>query len=536
LLLPSAAAGSAGGETRAFVYAPDSTSVIANPGRGYFENFSGFDYLYPQYFDEEYTEWLTDPEYDAWRFGGGYLERLRALRKDGVTVLDANIYLNEYIDSPELPPSFPAELSKALRVVREARMKIILRVVYADDWTPMVVEKNYLRHIEQIGAVIAENADIVEGLCAGILGPWGEWHGDDRTVMAADRSYRREDRPEYQNHAPTTDLNSPEQGARRYRLVKQWLDCTPDTIPLLLRYTENLMEIKALAQDPPEGAAALTQAQFDRLGQHDDAFASYVMSYTRGGGWEEAFYPYWNGGKRYDQVKDVAALAARLETSGGGDVLQAGEAGWWPYYDRDLGIDDPLADTAAIDAGARLALSEAAARKFTLINRAYDVKHLDFWKNAALPAAGGDPAESAYTRLDRKLGYRLRLESAEFTTGAGSEDIFTIRAALRNDGYAGVVRPRPLFIVFDNGVNRYDVELTDVDVRTWRSGVSRLDASVSFPAGMQAGEYAVALWLPDHYENLRGLPEYSVRLANKDIWRGDKGYNYLGAIKYQGRD
>jgi hypothetical protein len=44
------------------------------------------------------------------------------------------------------------------------------------------VEANYLRHIEQIGELITENADIVESLCAGILGPWGEWHSDDDYV------------------------------------------------------------------------------------------------------------------------------------------------------------------------------------------------------------------------------------------------------------------------------------------------------------------------------------------------------------------
>ncbi|MDR1177802.1 MAG: DUF4874 domain-containing protein, partial [Spirochaetaceae bacterium] len=267
-------------ETQVLTYRPDFTSVIANPERGYFENFTGFDYLYPRYFDEDYAQWLTGPDYDSWRFGGGYLELLRSLREDAVTMLDANIYLNEYVDSYELPLSFLAGLSGALEVVREARMKITLRIVYADAWTPMVVEKNYLRHIEQIGELITENADIVESLSAGILGPWGEWHNDDDYVMAANRSYRREDRPESTNHGPTTDIDSPEQGALRYRLVKQLLDHTPDTIPVLIRYTEFLMEIKALAKNPPQGAAALTQAQLDRLGQHDDSFASFVMSYT----------------------------------------------------------------------------------------------------------------------------------------------------------------------------------------------------------------------------------------------------------------
>jgi hypothetical protein len=516
---------------RAFAYEPDFTSVIANPARGYFENFAGFDYLYPQYFDEDYAEWLSDPEYGSWRFGGGYLELLRSLREDGVTTLDANIYINEYIDSPELPRRFLAELSRALRVVREARMKIILRAAYADDWTPMLVERNYLRHVEQLGEVISENADIVEGLCAGILGPWGEWHSDDGYVMAGGISYRREDRPEYKNGAPTTDIASPEQGARRYRLVKRLLDHTPDTVPVALRCVEFLMEIRALAKDPPQGESALTQAQLDRLGLHDDSFASFALSYTRGGGWEEAFYPYWDGGRRYDQAKDVAALAARLETSLGGDVLQCGETAWYPDNFSGFDAGDPLSDTRALDAGARLALGEAEARKLTLINRSWNTRHLDFWKGITLPASGDDPAESAYARLGRKLGYRLRLGAAKFSASAKGGERFSVSATIFNDGYAGIVRPRPVFAVFDGGAgNRYDVELEGVDARKWRSGKNRLDASVALPEDMEAGEYAVALWLPDSCESLRGMPEYSVRFANKGVWREDKGYNRIGAV------
>jgi hypothetical protein len=536
LVLPvPPATGSAITRTQTFAYAPDFASVIANPGRGYFENFTGFDYLHPQDFDADYAEWLTDPEYDSWRFDGGYLEHLSALRADRVTVLDANIYLNDYVDSPELPQPFVDELSRALRVVREAGLKIILRIVYADASTPMLTEENYMRHIEQVGDVITENADIVESLDAGILGPWGEWHNDDDYVMVDDVSYLREERPEYASGTPTTDIDSPQQGARRYRLIKQLLDHTPDTIPISIRYVEFLMEIEALAGNPPAGTSALTLAQRDRLGLHDDSFVSFALSHTRAGGWADTFSPYWDPGRTYDQVGDVAAHANHLETSYGGDVMQHGETSWYPDDGYEFGSDDdPLTMTRVIDAGARLALSESEARKVTLVNRSWHVRHLDFWKDTRLRASGNDPAESAYTRLDRKLGYRLRLDTVELTTAAQRGDTVSIKAHIYNDGYAGIIRPRPVFAVFDNGANRYDIELTDVDARTWRSGHNILDASVTLPAGMVAGEYAVALWLPDGYEDLRGIPQYSVRFANKGIWCGSKGYNYLGTVEYHG--
>jgi hypothetical protein len=531
LFLPAGAAGPGISQDQTVAYVPDFTRIIANPERGFFEDFSGFDHLHAEDFDGDYQDWLASPEYDSWRFGGGYLDELRSLRQSGVTLLEANITLGGHIASPELPESFLAEVSEALQVVRQAKMKISLRMVYAEDWTPPVVEENYLRHIEQIGEIVTENADIVPTLSAGVLGPWGEWHGDDSSVMVDNTFYPREDRPEYGAHPPTTDLDSPEQGAQRYRLVKQLLENTPDTVAILIRYAENLMEIQALAQNPPPGEAPLSQAQLDRLGLHDDSFASYTRSYTRAGGWDDAFYPYWDNGREYLPARDVAPIAAGLETSARGDVAQYGETAWYPDDAGDLEAVDPSLNTSELDADGQLALSEAATRKLTAISRSWDARHLHVWKEATLPASGDGPAESVYTRLDRKLGYRLRLGTAEFAAAAKAGDATGLTATIFNDGYAGLVRFRPVFAVFENGANRYDVELADVDPRAWRSGENTLVTAVTLPADMAPGEYTLALWLPDGYENLRGDPEYSVRFANQDVWDGARGYNALGQIE-----
>lgn len=85
-----------------------------------------------------------------------------------------------------------------------------------------------------------------------------------------------------------------------------------------------------------------------------------------------------------------------------------------------------------------------------------------------------------------------------------------------------------MFLVFDNGHERYDVELTDIDVRTWLSGLVQLDApAVQLPSNMVQGTYTVALWLPDAAHNLRSNPAYSIRFANTDVWDAAKGYNVL---------
>jgi hypothetical protein len=82
--------------------------------------------------------------------------------------------------------------------------------------------------------------------------------------------------------------------------------------------------------------------------------------------------------------------------------------------------------------------------------------------------------------------------------------------------------------VFDNGKDRYNIELTNIDVRKWVSGPAALSLqTVTLPANMASGKYKLALWLPDASVNLQSRPEYSVRLANNNVWDAIKGYNLL---------
>ena len=44
---------------------------------------------------------------------------------------------------------------------------------------------------------------------------------------------------------------------------------------------------------------------------------------------------------------------------------------------------------------------------------------------------------------------------------------------------------------------------------------------------MPNGEYQVLLNLPDPTTSLHNRPEYSIRLANQDVWEASTGYNSL---------
>ena len=150
------------------------------------------------------------------------------------------------------------------------------------------------------------------------------------------------------------------------------------------------------------------------------------------------------------------------------------------------------------------------------------------WKNRILPADGNDPAESEFNRISRKFGYRLRLIDATFPMSAKAGESFIISANLNNDGYASIIKKRPIYLVFDNGKDRYNIELTNIDVRKWVSGPAVISQqTVKMPVNMKPGKYQLALWLPDASANLQSRSEYAVRFANNNVWDSTKGFNVL---------
>jgi hypothetical protein len=172
--------------------------------------------------------------------------------------------------------------------------------------------------------------------------------------------------------------------------------------------------------------------------------------------------------------------------------------------------------------------NDMAKANWTEININFWEKAVEMWKQRTLPASGNDPAETEFDRISRKIGYRLRLIDATFPASAKAGGNFSIAANLSNDGYASVIKPRPIYLVLDNGTDRYNVQLRDVDVRQWVScDVTLSKQTVTLPANMPSGTYKLALWLPDYYPNLQSRPEYSIRLANRDLWNAAKGYNVL---------
>jgi hypothetical protein len=65
------------------------------------------------------------------------------------------------------------------------------------------------------------------------------------------------------------------------------------------------------------------------------------------------------------------------------------------------------------------------------------------------------------------------------------------------------------------------------DIRRWFSGAVKLDETFTLPADISPGDYEVLLNMPDKYPSINARSEYSIRLANKDLWEDATGYNKL---------
>ncbi|MCL2773311.1 MAG: DUF4832 domain-containing protein [Oscillospiraceae bacterium] len=435
----------------------------------------------------------------------------------GLTVVISNIPMFTYYNltsanpwndniTENLPEALLNDLQKGLDAVREAGLKVILRPEYGIDWAAPVCEHwdIVVSHLKQIDEIISKNADVVMGIEAGVLGPWGEWH----------------------SYGIYTDSNSIKGAAYRYQLVKLLLDTTPDSIPVMIRDPRFIKEIFYISENPQlinlGGQDSLTTAQLDRIGFHNDGFVSTQDDY----GTYAAYSVWWgvqsglmtsNSTQNQEQRKWVDDM----RTSIGSNIMMRGESPWEPTltepYEKSV---PPLT-----------VLTEMANVHTTTISADWNPQHIQLWKDTIVPASGiGEPEESVYDRLDRRMGYRLRLTEAEFTTAAAAGGEFKIKADIINDGYAGIVNARPAFIVFNDGANRYDVPLDNVDVRLWMPGKNTLDTSFSLPSDMVKGMYTVALWLPDAAETLRRRSDYSVRFADKNIWDVRNGYNKLGEL------
>jgi hypothetical protein len=100
----------------------------------------------------------------------------------------------------------------------------------------------------------------------------------------------------------------------------------------------------------------------------------------------------------------------------------------------------------------------------------------------------------------------------------------------RNVGFASMWNDRPAKIVLDDGTKRWVADLTAYDVFHRVAGGTGgiLVARLRVPASAHVGKAKIELWLPDASPSIADRPEFSVRIASKEIaWDEAHGTNVL---------
>jgi hypothetical protein len=283
-------------------------------------------------------------------------------------------------------------------------------------------------------------------------------------------------------HASTNDLTTPENSKQ---IAEALLDALPASRMIQVR-TPRAKE--AMWGAPLTAAEAFNGSYKARAGHLNDCF---LCNDTDAG-----TYPSSN----LETYKDFVAQET-LFTPMGGETCQVNEG-------------NQRGDCAT-------ALAEMERLHWSYIN-------LDFFK----PAIDRWRTEGCFDTIDRRLGYRFGLLEADVPPQVRPGGNFVLRVQLHNDGFGSLYNERPVFVVLDDGVNRYEVELASVDARRWAAGQdAEWSAHIELPHDVPEGDYALALWLPDAAAALRANPAFSLRFANDSGWDADKGYQVLGEVQ-----
>jgi hypothetical protein len=137
--------------------------------------------------------------------------------------------------------------------------------------------------------------------------------------------------------------------------------------------------------------------------------------------------------------------------------------------------------------------------------------------------------QGCFDEIHKRLGYRLRLVSAEVPSAVRAGGIVSVKFTIANDGFAAPYNPRAALLVLRHSQSgRVFVFPIPEDPRRWGAGETRVvTVDGILPTEAESGDYQVLLKFPDPEPTLYSRPEYAIRLANDGLWEEATGSNVL---------
>lgn len=286
-------------------------------------------------------------------------------------------------------------------------------------------------------------------------------------------------------HSSTFGLDSPENKL----VIRDWLlSRFPQDRFVLFRYPKDIIAWYPVPLREGEAFSSLAQA---RVGHHNDCFLASPD--------DEGTYLDQDGSNLMVPWQAYLATMTRF-------VPMAGET-CAPF--------PPRSDCAT-------ALSEMALLHWTALNEDWHPEVIVGFKN-----------QGCYGTIREKLGYRLVLTKALWSSRLLPGSRFELWLALKNEGFAAPLLPRSVLLVLA-GAGRQWVWPLAVDPRRWEPGEHGITARLLLPQELPPGTYQLGLWLPDPSPSLRQDPRYAIRFANEGVWDPRIGVNVLGEVSVGG--
>jgi hypothetical protein len=274
-------------------------------------------------------------------------------------------------------------------------------------------------------------------------------------------------------------------------IVDALLDALPRQRMLQIRYPR-YKEI--FFQGPLTASTAFSGTDASRVGHHNDSF-------LRG----------TDDGGTYRSRTSQPPPHESSYCSGAADVIDC-----WKGFVAQEGRFTPVGGETSQVNPPRTDCPNALV-ELEMLNNDFNMDVLNGW------TTGGCMPE-----IRRRLGYRFVLKEAVVPQVVSPGGTLKLDVTLRNEGFAAPYNERPVFVVLENGIDRYELRLNQVDPRRWEPGVDEtISAQVPLPEAIARGTYTLSLWLPDAADSLRGLPSFAVRFANADTWNAAVGSNVL---------
>jgi hypothetical protein len=140
------------------------------------------------------------------------------------------------------------------------------------------------------------------------------------------------------------------------------------------------------------------------------------------------------------------------------------------------------------------------------------------------PTINAWKAAGCFEELQRNLGYRLALVSATIPTQISVGQTLTINIKITNKGYAPLYNHKIATLVLKNKTSGeiHEIELP-VDLRECKPLAELKIDKIVQTTGIPQGVYDLYLKIADNSANLKNRSEYSVRLANSNVWAEENG-------------